>query len=698
MAIITKIREKSGVAILIVAIAMIAFILGADFLSGSSRGGARGQIVGEIDGKEIDQTTFMQQVENAKNEFARISGQPPQEEQLRQSEWNRMVFNYAYMPQLNDLGINVTPEELNDLLVGNNLSPIVQQNFPGEQGKQYLSAVLNGQVPGTEVLAQYLRKEVRQARLLEKYQNLFDKTAYATTAEAKRQYVDENTKADITYLSIPYSSVPDSAVNVTEGMIKDYYDEHSELYEAEANRELKFITVSRKPTLEDEKEARVAIAELITEFQRTENDTPYVTSQSDAVGVNSNFTIANPKSAPRGLDFSTLEEGKVYGPFKEGESLKIYKVTEIKDDTLSWMRASHILFKPKIQGNEESLAEAETKAKEVLAQIKSGADFAEMAKEHGSDGTKNTGGDLGWFQDGAMVGEFNEAVLKATRTGLLSKLVKTSFGYHIIDVTETKTMENKLAVLASIQEDITASEKTDNIAYGKIGVYAGFTNSSKGEEFEAKVLADSVMLNQALRVGKEARSLNNIRDKGVRTVVQWAYEEDRSVGDVSKVFELENSYLIAVLVGKSDKGVASFNKVKAQARAAAMKKVKGEYILNKLKTLSGSLEERKNAYGQGATVATKNGLTLDQLSLGSGFAPKSVGAIAKLKEGGTSEPILDENGVAIIMLNKLTTPVETADYTTYRDKLVNKRNQNYLKLKLAIEEFAEVEDYLYKIY
>ena len=702
MAIITKIREKSGVAILVVAIAMIAFILGADFLSGNSQILGSGDVVGEVNGVEIDRRKFMEGVERASAEFQLKFRQSPQDAQmegLRRAEWERMIYEYAYKPQFEQLGIQVTPEEVQDMINGNNINDLVKQYFPAENGEANLELINNvirsaEQSPEAAAFMQILRKELVQARNMEKYQGLFDKTAYATTAEAKRQYEDQNTKADVKFLYIPYNTVPDSVVDLSEGAIKDYYNDNKEKYEREANRELKYVLISRKPTVADEQEVAEAIKTLIPKFEETTNDTAFVATQSEA---SNNFSEATPKSAPKDLNFENLEVGKVYGPFKEGDTYKLYKVLELKDDTLSWMRASHILIKPKIKNNEDSEAEAKAKAEKVLAELRAGDDFAAKAAEVSEGPTKTKGGDLGWYTEGAMVTEFNDATFAATKTGVINKVIKTNFGYHIINVTATKTKENMKAALASITYEVTAGEQTEDMAYRKVGELLRYDNAA---DFEAAVTADSSLrLIQALNVRQEARNINNLTGVGIRPIIQWAYSDDTEIGDVSKEFEVEGNYLIAILIGKSEKGVASFEQVRAEARAEAIKKVKGEYILNKLKTTLGSLDEMKDAYGNGATVSTQADLSLDNFSLkGAGFAPRAIGAISGLKEGGTSSPILDENGVVVVEVQKITPATETADYASYKNRLVQRRNRNSFKIKQAIEKFADVESELYKYY
>jgi len=92
--------------------------------------------------------------------------------------------------------------------------------------------------------------------------------------------------------------------------------------------------------------------------------------------------------------------------------------------------------------DEELNVEAKKKAEEILAKIKDGSKFEDMAKEFGEDGTRDKGGDLGWFSKGAMVPEFEDAVSKMEK-GQVSGLVKTSFGYHLIKLEDKRLDKNK---------------------------------------------------------------------------------------------------------------------------------------------------------------------------------------------------------------------------------------------------------------
>ena len=100
------------------------------------------------------------------------------------------------------------------------------------------------------------------------------------------------------------------------------------------------------------------------------------------------------------------------------------------------MRASHILITVAQDADAAAKAQARTKAEQLLKDVKAGKDFAALAKEHSQDpGSAVNGGDLGFFEQGQMVGPFNDAAF-SMQPGATSDLIETQFGYHIIRVAE----------------------------------------------------------------------------------------------------------------------------------------------------------------------------------------------------------------------------------------------------------------------
>ncbi|MFT5617592.1 MAG: peptidyl-prolyl cis-trans isomerase D [Arenicella sp.] len=701
MAIITKIREKSGLAIFVVAIAMIAFILGADFL-GRGFGGDGNQTVGEVDGKEIGYQAFINETRTISEDISRRRGVAPNEQEMegiRRQVWGNYVFKHAIQPQIDELGLEVTEAEMTDLISGNNISPLISQQFTNPQTRQFDREQLNNFLqnykndPNLVTAFNELAKEVKKNRLQEKYFNGLANTFYATKAEAKNSYNLEKTKASFKYLYVPYASIADSAVQVSDSDLKDYYNKNKVKYDRDATRSIEYVSFELKPSAEDEAEIKREISDLNAEFASTIDDTVFVDRYTDGT---QRFMTANAGSLPAQLDFETVEEKKVYGPFKSGNAYKLYKVTSVEDDSVYWMKASHILIKPAIANNDESKAEAKQKAQDVLKRARGDEDFATLARELSDGPTKTRGGDLGWFSEGKMVAPFNDAVIKENGTGVINKVVESDFGFHIINVTAPKT--KKTVSLAVIEREIIPSQETEDRIYRKAGEFSKYKSR---EELAIAIDKDSsdLRLLQALNLRKDARSINNLSDAGVRSVVLWAYNDKTDVGSISEIKEVGNRFVIATLTDKTEDGIAPFKAVEQEVRAEVMKNKKAEFIKSKLANAKGSVEEIVIAYGNTATTNTVSDFALNGLSFkGVTTAPKTVGKIAVMAVNETSQPIADETGVLIIQLEKITPAVETADLTSYKNKIEGRNSAAGYKVIQAIEGYAGVKDYLYKLY
>ena len=175
---------------------------------------------------------------------------------------------------------------------------------------------------------------------------------------------------------------------------------------------------------------------------------------------------------------------------------------------------------------------------------------------------------------------------------------------------------------------------------------------------------------------------------------------DASVGEVSEIFELDNQYVIAVLTEKIDEGLADLEDVRLEIETKVRNQFKGDYILEKLKGIEGTLGEIAIEYGDDARILTTSDLKLNTNSLPSvGFAPVAIGTAFSLTEGERSEPIKENDGIVVIELEAITSAPEIADYTAYTNQLLQRRNAriSYL-VSEAIRNNANIVDERYKFF
>jgi peptidyl-prolyl cis-trans isomerase D len=518
-------------------------------------------------------------------------------------------------------------------------------------------------------------------------------STYITKEEAKREYVAQTAKADVKFLYVPFFSIPDSAVKVTDEQLKAYLDKNKSKYKGENTRTIQYVTFPILPSSQDSSELYQEIKDLAKGLAAAQDDSTFARANTDIPANGGYITMDQVPQELQG-EIATFIKGGMYGPYREGDTYSIYKLSDIKDDAQASVRASHILFRA--DSTAASQAEALRKAKEVLAQIKAGASFEEMARVHGADGTAQQGGDLGWYtQGGGFVKPFEDALFSFNGTGLLPNPVKTDFGYHLIKVTQPKT--NRKYKLSTIKKSIAPGETTREEAFRKADEFAGTTASS--QEFINKAKKDATLASftaEKIRPGD-----NNINAlPNAREIVRWAFSDDTEVGEVSQVFELDNQYVIATLTGKSDEKDVNIDSYRTELTSAVRNELKAQQIIQKLSTPTGDLQALASSYGGQAQVNTAQDVLLNSNTLqGVGFDPEAVGRIFGLKQGQRTQPFAGANGVLVIELNNYTPAPEIADYSQYKNQVsqtVTSRSPYYINE--AIKEKADIEDRRYRFY
>jgi len=697
MALINKIREKSGFAVGIIALALVSFMVLGDLLGPNSRLlGGNNNVVGEIAGEKVTIQDFEVALQGVKQNYAAQTGRQPTEEELvslREQTWGQLILKIAYKKEFDRLGIATSEEEVWDMVQGNNVHPVIKQTFVNQQTGQfdrslvikYLRDDLN-KAPAEQQAAWYnFEQNIGPERELNKYNNLIRLSSYVTTAEARRYQEELNNKADVKYVYVPYFAISDSTIKVTDSQLQAYLDKNKEKYKVEESRAIEYVTVPVKPSGTDSTAVQKDVADLTQQFAASTNDSLFVNANSE---VPFNGTYVNAGSLPERLKTQSLEKGKVFGPFNENGTYTIYKVMDVKDNGAASARASHILIKPE-NDTPEAKAAARTKAQGILDQIKGGADFALMAAQNGQDGTASQGGDLGYFSEGAMVAPFQNAVFGATQAGLLPNLVETDFGYHIVKVTAPKTTRNYQ--IATLTRAISSSDETRDLAFRRADEFAG--TSKDLESFRANIAKDkSLARNEAKTVVATDRGINNLAN--AREIVRWAFDKQTDEGSVSPVYEIDNQYVVAALVKKKDKGYAKVDDIREELTAAVRNEEKAKRIVQKLNNVKGTLEQVAAAYGNEAVVRTANGVTFASSTVeGLGYDPVATGKIFGLKEGARSQAFQGQTGVAMVQLLNLDKVNFSGDMSGVKKQLEGTRSGRAEGSAFQlIKEKSDIED------
>lgn len=703
MALIKKIRQRTGLAIGVIAVGLIFFLVGGDILSPNSTllGNSR-NYVGEIAGEDVSYEEYIQKIEQIKFSFQQNNGRTPSEADMysiREQAWQAMIVDKVFAKQYEALGLTVSDAELVDMVQGKNIISELRQQLTnpmtGEFDRgQLISFLQSLETASPEQLAFWEQQEktFANARLRIKYDNLLSTSEYATSKEGKLEHKMANSIVDIDHLFIPFYAISDTAVKVSDDELKAYISKNKDKFKVKNAADLEYVTFDLLPSGEDSAAVISEIKKLTEELRNTSSDSVFAIRNSEGNGPFVTYGPGEDLPATLTGNVDNIVVGETYGPFLTNRSTYItHKVTSKFDGTPK-MRAAHILFGTQ-DLSEDAKVEVRQNAEKVLKEIQGGLNFATAAAQYGQDGTAQRGGDLGWFAKADFVEPFAEAAYAAKSTGLINKLVETEYGYHIISITELpKTTSYKIA---TIELELGPSDATRNDVFRRADSFAA--GAGNASEFAANAEKESYRIIQANNVAAFGRNLNNLQN--AREVVRWAFNE-ASEGKVSPVFELDNSYIVATLKKRYEEGTATLDQVRAQVLVQVRNDKKAEIIKGKISGKA-SLEEMQAVFPLESSLDKSPDLRLNASVLpGVGFAPRAIGAAFGLKNpGDISKPIHEDVGIIVIKLNSLTPASEIADYSGYQRQLTSNTSQRtaYM-IMMALEELADVKDYRYKFF
>lgn len=702
MALIKQIRQRTGLAIGVIAGGLILFLLGGDLLSpNSTLLNSNQNIVGEIAGEEITLEEFSLKVEEYKAAFQQRTGRIPAEAELvsvREQAWQALIVERVFQEEYDKLGLTISSQELIDMVQGKNIVPELRAQLMNPQTGQFdktqlitFLQSLETADPAQQAAWAQQEKLFAQARSRVKYDNLIATTEYATTAEAKFEHKLANTIADASILFVPYYVIPDGDIQIQDSELSAYLSKNKEKFKVGNAANLEYVSFSILPSGEDSAAVISKITALTDELKAAGNDSAFVSKNSELQQPFQTFAPGDQLPVALTTNVDAPAKGETYGPFITANSSYVtYKITDQYQGTPR-MRASHILFGT--EGMDDSgKAAVKTQAETVLAEIKASGNFEVAARQYGQDGTAQNGGDLGWFAKADFVEPFANATYAARSKGLLPNLVETEYGYHIIQVTELPaTSYTKLAIL---ELELVASDLTRNEAFRNADAFVA--ESGNRNEFTENATEKGFRIIQANNVDPTSRNLNNLTD--ARQVVIWAFSE-AAVGEVSTVFELNDAYLVASLVSRKEEGEAKLEDVKDQVKQLVLNEKKAALIQEKL-SAKATLEEMKGVFIDAAINEVPSLRLSDAVLPGIGFAPKAIGTIFGLQGSGQlTKPVQEDIGVLVGRLNTLTPAAEIGDYTVYQSQLTQGAFQRMTyQIMMALQELAKVKDYRYKYF
>ena len=705
MAVLSKIREKSPKVLITVAAAffiiLIVFDWGLDLTGrrGRRAGLGGGEVLGTVNGQEIDYKQFTELVRRAEENQRKQQGGDLDDEtdrQIRSQVWNQVVDQMLVDEAVKRLRITVSDQEIRDVLMGPNPPEFLVQQFKDSTGTfrrdAYMQAMRDPQNRELEIQVEDM---VRQQLKMQKLQNLLLATINVSDDELKQRYIDRNTILNAAYVLFDVNRlVPDSAVTVTESDLRKQYEIHSGDFQTKASRKVKYVFFTQSPNADDTTSVVNEAKRLMDDARSgTQDFLDIVKTFSDVPPTDAYYKHGELSRQKENAVFSA-KKGEIVGPVIDYDGVHVIKILDQRPGKEMYVRASHILLTP-IPGPDSG--KALQKAREILRQAREGADFAQLAREYSQDyGSAQQGGDLGWNSRGGWVKPFADAAFGAG-VGQIVGPIRSQFGWHIIKVTGRDNREVKIADLAM---KIKASSQTIDAAVQSAQDFQGF---AKDEGFE-KAAENS---KYEVRETPEFTKTGPIAGLGQNdNLTNFAF--NGKLGALSDPIYVRGGVIIAKISSVREDGLRPLDEVTPILRPMALKEKKMEKIRDQVDAFYKTLTPANDLLAAAQSVPNVIAQTTGPFRPGDPSIPgvgrdlAFSGTALALKAGELSKPFEGARGYYIIKMVSRS-DFDTTQFNAQRDMLrqqilQERRSAALSEWQTALRDKADIVDHRDKFY
>ena len=701
MAILNSIRKRGVFLIIIIALALFSFILADVIRNGGFSSEKSLTTVATINGETLTRDIFMKQVELTQRNL----GENGTTAQAINMVWDRELRNVLQQQQYDALGLTAQKEQLEESLrMGLASNPTFQDAdgvFSSLKVQEYIA---NVKATNPTAYQQWLDYEnnLKSSALQTTYYNMIKAGMRSTLSEGEQEYRYQNDKINMQYVYVPYTSIPDTDVSVTDSEIEAYIRKNAADYEQTPQVDVQFVSFSEAPSDADIADAETTITSLLKDrevynsninateilkgLENTQDYQNFINDNSDVPFQDRYFFKSDiPEAIAEDL-FATPLNG-IYGPYKLGNNNNISKVIGITQMPDS-VQSRHILIR--YQGSfrasdaiTRSKEDAKAMADSIAGVLKRNKNKFEALAKTLSDDKSNSdnGGDLGYSGPGKLTKDFNDFIFD-NKTGTLG-VVETEFGFHVVEVQEQKNKQ-KAMKFATISKEIEASEKTLNEVFANA---SRFEVAAQKGDFSQIAKTQELALKPVNKIGALDATIPGVGNN--RSIVNWAFGEDVSVGDVKR-FSILDGYVVVQLTRKSPKGLMSI----AEASSLVMPKLRNAYKAKQIMaTISGD-DLDAIASSQGITVQNATAITMAAPTIpGAGAEPEVVGAAFAKAAGETTSLIAGEKGVFKVRVTAVNNAPALENYASYANQLNSAATPAVnTKVYQALKNAAEIED------
>lgn len=626
MGMMTRMRDNTGVILWILVISFGGlWVLQDSGVFDTIGANPLGEII-IVNGDPITLEEYNRQLEAQLEQIRQVTGEtvPPQQLELqRDRAYNILVSNKLREQEMDRMGITVSDAEIRELILGDSPHEIIRVNFSNPDG-QLNRELLQNFIDNPEQAATWIQIEdfIRIDRRSQKFDRLITSTARVSESDLEQAYRRQALTADAEFFFLRYAAVPDDSVVVTEDDIERYYEDHKEEdYRRERRYTIELASIPKTPSPDDTLAFLREGEMILPEFAEATDDSTYLVQNGSEEAYSEAF-LGPADMAPELAELifegaQSIEAGMMAGPVVAGDAVHVVKVTGTRPAEETHVRARHILA----SGTDD---EARQKILALRSRLQAGEDFATLAREASDDpGSGSRGGDLGWFTDGRMVPEFQDAAFGASLGNLVGP-IETSFGFHLIEVTRRAELEVQIAdfatTLAPSVGTLTAiQDELEDLAF-----YAEESGDFAGEAERRGVALQTMDLEQ------DQVSIPGFGPS--RALAQFLEGSGRD--DIGPVIELDEASILARVVAIEQEGFRPLADVEAEVRSRVLLDAKAAFQVDRLLRGYAAAGFDGLAADLGFPAETASGISFaNQIVPGLGRDPVFAGSVLALEEG-----------------------------------------------------------------